>query len=379
MHRGPRAFFILYFVTAIFRSSLSSVPRSMRFAHPTLLWLTPVLVGVLWTALVVAARRRSAALAAFAGGRGRAWARPNASVPRGRWDLLLTLAAFAFLLLTLARPLVFRRNEANELQGVPYLIALDASRSMLATDVRPTRWAAATNALDKFLADTRADRIGLITFSGAAYLTAPLTFDTTALRTTLRYLDPNAIEDAGSSLAAALERAGRYFTSNQVPQRIVLVVSDGEDLVGNPVDTARRLNRQLKLQVSTVGVGTAAGARVPVNRYYGGVAKNSFGQEVTSRLNEGNLQRLATATGGRYFRLGDQGEGLEKFRAEVLAPLAETAAREDMKNYGELFQVPLALALACLLGKVLLAADRFAVARRLPSIGGADRWTKKDA
>ena len=77
--------------------------------------------------------------------------------------------------------------------------------------------------------------------------------------------------------------------------------------------------------------------------------------------------------------MGDQGEGLEKFRAEVLAPLAETAAREDMKNYGELFQVPLALALACLLGKVLLAADRFAVARRLPSIGGADRWTKKDA
>ncbi len=340
----------------------------MRFAHPILLYLTPLFVGALWLGLALARRRQARLVATFAGGTGRAWAKPNFSTSRRRLDLLLTLLGLIMLGLTLARPLVYRRTEANELEGVPYLVALDASRSMMATDVRPSRWAVATNALDRFLENTKADRIGLISFSGVAYLNAPLTFDTTALRTTLRYLDPNVLEDPGSSLASALERASRYFVSNQVAPRLVIIVSDGEDLVGNPVDVARRIHRQQQVRICTVGVGTPGGARVPVNRYYGGVAKNTFGQEVTSRLNESNLQRLAAAAGGSYYRLDEAGEALEKLRSEILTPMAEAAAHEDLKNYAELYQAPLALALLCLLAKVLLGADRFATTRKLPAI-----------
>lgn len=343
----------------------------MRFAHPLFVYLAPVLAGALWLALAWARRRRTRLVAAFAGGVDRAWARPNFSPARQRLGAALAALALFFLLLTLARPLVFRKDEASELQGVPYLVALDASRSMLASDVRPSRWGVATNALDRFFENTKADRIGLITFSGVAYLNAPLTFDTTALRTTLRYLDPNVLEDPGSSLASSLERAGRYFTTNKVSPKLLIVISDGEDLVGNPIEVARRLYRQQKLQVCTVGVGTASGARVPVNRYYGGVAKNSFGQEVTSRLNESNLQRLAATTGGRYYRLDEKGDALEKLRAEVLRPLAETAAREDLKNYGELFQLPLALALASLLGALAAGAERFAQPRKPTAIATA--------
>lgn len=328
----------------------------MKFGHPLVAWLLPLvlafLAGVLWWAR----RRRENLTGRFAGTGIRSWARTNAS-PRARIaDLLLTLAAFAFLGLALARPMWFRPDDRNELQGVPYLIALDASRSMLATDVRPSRWTATTNALDRFLSGARADRIGLLTFSGVAYLNAPLTFDTLALRTMLRYLDPNVLEDPGSSLTSALERAGRYFDTNQVSPRLVLLISDGEDLTGNPIETARRLSRQYQLKVCTVGVGTVSGSKVPMMR--GGSAKNSFGQEVISRLNESNLQRLATITGGRYFRLGDRGQGLDEFRESILVPTTEAAARQDLKNYRELYQVPLALALLCLVGKIALAADR---------------------
>ena len=340
----------------------------MRFAHPLLVYLAPVLAGLLWLALALARRRRAKLVAAFAGGPERAWAKPNFSPSRQRLGLGLSALTLLFLVLTIARPLIFRKDQASELQGVPYLVALDASRSMLATDVRPSRWSVATNALDRFLDNTKADRIGLISFSGVAYLNAPLTFDTTALRTTLRYLDPNVLEDPGSSLASSLERASRYFATNKVSPRLVIVISDGEDLVGNPIEVARRLFRQQKLKVCTVGVGTASGARVPVNRYYGGVAKNSFGQEVTSRLNESNLQRLAATTGGRYYRLDEKGDALEKLRAEVLAPMAEAAAREDLKNYGELYQVPLAAAFACLLGVLAVGAERFARPRKLTAI-----------
>ncbi len=331
----------------------------MKFSHPYLLYALPLLVGGLWLLLVWADRRRARWLAKFAGDGTRAWARPQIHGAARRWDRGLSLAALACLLVTLARPLYFQRDSQSELQGVPYLFALDASRSMLAMDVKPSRWSAATNALDRFLDSTKADRIGLITFSQVAFLNAPLTFDTLALRTTVHYLDPEQFIDlTGSSLSSALERAGRYFTSNQMPQRLLILLSDGEDFSGAPVELARRLKRQLGLVVCTIGVGTLSGATVPLHQYGGGTAKNSFGQQVVSRLNESNLQRLAATTGGRYYRLGERGEGLEQLRREVLTPMAETAAREDMKNYREFFQLPLGLAVLCLLAKVVLASDR---------------------
>ncbi|MBX3732796.1 MAG: VWA domain-containing protein [Verrucomicrobiae bacterium] len=340
----------------------------MKFAHPLFLYLLPVSLGLLAWALVWARRRRERLRTVFTGGGERPWARPNGPSGARTADVALTLAAFAFLMLALARPLWFQPDQKNELRGVPYLIALDASRSMLATDVRPSRWAATTNALDRFLLETRADQVGLLTFSGVAYLNAPLTFDTLALRTMLRYLDPNVLEDPGSSLASALERAGRYFETNQVHPRLVLLISDGEDLAGNPVEAARQFSRQFRMKVCTVGVGTAAGAKVPLLR--GGAARNSFGQEVVSRLNESNLQRLAAATGGRYFRLGDRGQGLQEFRDTVLIPTTESVARQDLKNYREGYAVPLTLAIACLVGKIVLAAGRRTRPRTLPGIHG---------
>ena len=320
----------------------------MRFGVPVFFGAAVASIPFMAFALWYAARARARRLAVFAGGNDRPWTNVVGRRTGERIQVVTAIVIPAMLLLALARPMRYRRDTASELQGVPYLIALDASRSMLASDVRPSRWAAATNALDQFLERTRADRIGLITFSGVAYLNAPLTFDTTALRTTLRYIDPNVLEDPGSSLAAALDRAGRYFISNRVSPRLVIVVSDGEDLAGNPVEMARRLARAQKMMVCAIGVGTPGGARVPLNRYYGGVAKNTFGQEVTSRLNESNLQRLAAVTGGKYYRLDEGGTALERLRSEVLAPMAEAAAHDDMKNYAEWYALPLGLAAVCL-------------------------------
>jgi Mg-chelatase subunit ChlD len=157
----------------------------MKFAHTWLLIATPFLTVLLWLLLRWGDRRRTRLREQFAGGGVKTWAKPAANTAVQRLNLTLILGAFALLLLTLARPLYFERDEQSELQGVPYLIALDSSRSMLTMDVKPSRWNVATNAIDRFLADTKADRIGLLTFSQVAFLNAPLTFDTLALRTAL--------------------------------------------------------------------------------------------------------------------------------------------------------------------------------------------------
>lgn len=337
----------------------------MRFAQPIVLTAIPVLLVVLAVGLALAARRRRKLLEAFTGDPSRYWSSPGISRARRATGHVLLLAGISFLVVALARPMYFDASDAHELEGIPYLVAIDASRSMLATDVKPTRYAAVTNALDMWLGGTHADRAGIITFAGAAYLNAPLTFDSTALQTILRYITPEDIIEGGSSISTAIERSTKYFISNNISPRILIVISDGEELDGNAIEATRKARRQSGLMVSTIGVGTFAGGKVPGKRKsweQPRLQKNTFGQEVVSRLDEGNLKRIANAGAGRYFPLGQNGEGLQQLRDFVLRPLAEQAARDNLKNYKEAFQVPLILGLLCLALKLLLEAQ--SVSRR---------------
>ncbi len=331
----------------------------MRFAYPWLLLLVPPVLAGLVLAFRWGEKRRRELLNQFTGDPSRYWSSPGASKTRRALGVILTLGAVGFLMAALARPLVFSKINEDELQGVPYIFALDASRSMLATDVRPNRYGAASNALDHWLEDVRADRVGLVTFAGDAYLNAPLTFDTLALRTVLRFLEPEEIFEGGSALAKAIERTGAYFASNNVSQRLLVIISDGEELEGNAIEAAQRSHRQQNMIVCTLGVGTSRGAKVPANRRGGawGNAKNTFGQEVTTRLDEGNLKRIANAGGGRYYPLGVDGEGLRLLKQDVLRPLREAAAKDNLRNYKEIYQIPLVLGLICLLARLLVRPE----------------------
>jgi Ca-activated chloride channel homolog len=341
----------------------------MKFAHPWLLWLIPPALAGIGLLLRWADRRRRRLLDRFTGDPGRYWSATGSSETRRRLGLVLALGSLAFLLAALARPLLYSKEHQNELQGIPYLFALDASRSMLAGDVRPNRYGVASNALDRWLAEVRADRVGLITFAGEAYLNAPLTFDTEALRTVLRFLEPEDIFEGGSALAKSIERTAAYFVSNNVPRRLLIIISDGEELEGNAIETARRCRREHDMVTCTLGVGTSSGAKVPANRKGGawGNARNSFGQEVTTRLDEANLKRIANAGGGRYFPLGPNGEGLDHLREQVLRPMAEAAAKDNLQNYLEMYQIPLALSLFCILAHLWLRPDSF---QRRPAANG---------
>jgi Ca-activated chloride channel family protein len=273
--------------------------------------------------------------------------------------LVLLLATVGFLLVTLARPMRYAKANEEELQGIPYIVALDASRSMLATDVKPSRYGAASNALDRWIQESSVDRIGLITFAGDAYLNAPITFDIEALRTVLRFIEPDEVYEGGSSLAKSIERVGQYFVSNNVPQRVLIIMSDGEELEGSAIEEARKWHNEAKMVISTVGIGTSTGAKVPANRKGGawGNAKNTFGQEVTSRLDEGNLKRIANAGGGKYYALGANGEGLDQLRREVLRAVAEAAAKDNLNNYRDMCQIPLVLSLLVMLVRLGLRPE----------------------
>ena len=339
----------------------------MRFTYPWLLLATPLLTGLLALALVLAERRRTRLRAQFTGPGTRPWAEPGFIRGRKTWELVLTLLAFALLLITLSGPRLYRPAEKSEMQGLPYLIALDASRSMEVTDVRPNRWAIMTNAVDSFLQKQVGDRVGIISFAGRAYLNAPLTFDTVALRTTLRYLSPDAfMDEQGSDFADVVDRAGRYFESNNISTRVLIIISDGEQFEGELMPNVYKWAHK-GLKLVTVGIGTTTGGRVPLPQSLGGgEARNSSGQVVISRLNEINLKRMANASKGRYYRM-EAGNGvMSRIRTEFLQPMAEQVARENMQNYSPWYPLPLSLALLAMVARLLLAANRTRAAIRGP-------------
>ena len=322
-----------------------------HFAEPRWLWLAvaaPVLVVLLHRYAAWARRRQMAGFAAPEVLQD--LLRSHSPSRRAGKNALLVLAV-AGMGLALARPQWGETSEVTSALGEDILFLMDCSRSMLATDVKPSRYGAASNALDRWMQESRVDRIGITTFAGEAYLNAPITFDIEALRTVLRFIEPDEIYEGGSSLAHAIERVGQYFVSNNVPQRAMIIISDGEEVEGNALEEARKWHREANMTVSTVGVGTSVGAKVPVNRKTGawGNAKNTFGQEVVSRIDEGNLKRIALAGGGKYFNLGPNGEGLDELRREVLRPLAEAAAKDNLNNYRDLCQIPLVLSLLAIL------------------------------
>ena len=107
-----------------------------------------------------------------------------------------------------------------------------------------------------------------------------------------------------------------------------------------------------------VGVGSASGARVPVKK--GGVAfaKNEFGHEVVSRMNERVLRQVAASGRGVFELLGKDGEGLDAIRTKGLDPLAKSKKTKPSKDPREFFQWPLAFAVALLFAEMLVSERR---------------------
>jgi Ca-activated chloride channel family protein len=197
------------------------------------------------------------------------------------------------------------------------VFVLDVSKSMLVSDMRPTRLARAKASIANFIKHKGSGNVGLVAFAGQAFLQCPLTRDYDSFFRTLDETDTNSIQVPGTDIGRALEEATFAFAANR-NRKLVIILTDGEDLEEGGIESAKQLARK-GLIVHTVGVGTASGGHINVISATGSVdtLKDEKGQEVTSRLDEKTLGAIASATGGRYVRLGQSGEGMESLRLAI--------------------------------------------------------------
>jgi Ca-activated chloride channel family protein len=291
--------------------------RHPHFAEPGWLWLAVLAPWGLVLLQRYAAWARQRQLGLFAAPELLPELLRSHSPGRRILKQVLLVLAVAGMGIALARPQWGETTEVSTTLGEDILFMVDCSRSMLATDVAPNRLTRAKYAILDFVQKHGRGRIGLIAFSGQAFLQCPLTFDYDAFREALLSLDDKTIPVPGTDIGRALDEGFRAMEKNE-RRKIMILVTDGEDLEKSGVTTAKALAEK-GVVVYTIGVGTAAGSQIQIVNEQGkqDLLRDREGNVVQSHLDDATLTAIAEATHGTYQPLGALGEGFNRVRQLV--------------------------------------------------------------
>jgi Ca-activated chloride channel family protein len=328
----------------------------MSFVYPwsllLLILIAPVIVFFIWRSHV---RRRMLQklgndnlLRALA---------PGFSQQRCLWQAALSTITLAALVIALARPLWGVDLDIIEIRGTAVIVVLDVSRSMNASDTKPSRLERAKIDISDLFQALTGHQVGLVLFAGSAYLQFPLTTDTETALSFLKAANSNAITRQGTAIETALRLAATSFDERSSAHRVIVLASDGEYHDGNPLAAAAEAAQQ-GIQIHAIGYGDTSGEPIPVLDGTGriiGYQEDTSGQLILSALNESALQGVAARGGGFYQRTG---QGIEQI-ADAINRLETQTLESRTQNRGiERAGFFIGLGLAALALRTLLSETR---------------------
>lgn len=347
-----------------------------------MLWLLLMLPPALWLFFWWALRARQKLLTQFIEARLLATLTAGISPARRKLRFTFVILAVVFLIITLAR--LQRGFDLVEVEqrGLDIVVAVDTSKSMLATDIAPSRLERAKLAVLELMQRAGTDRMGLVAFAGDAFLECPLTIDNPAFAQSVQALDVNTIPQGGTALAAAINTALAAFKENSA-HKVLVLFTDGEDNDDNSGALAAAQNAaKAGLKIFTIGIGSTNGTLVQVADGNGGsdFVRDPAGNVVKSHLNEALLQQIATATDGFYLPLRGANT-MDTLYERGLAPLPKSEGKgKSLKRYHEQFQWPLTAAILLLLAEMFLPErkrEKKVVSNDLPHPGPLPKEREK--
>jgi len=307
----------------------------MRFGLPHVLWALfalPFVAGLLWwsryRATAVARRFAEAGL----------WERitPTHSAARSALKPALLLLSLALVILAAARPQWGYEDRVLSSRGLDLVVAVDTSLSMLAQDYKPNRLARARDLLRNVIWQVRGDRVGVIAFAGSAVVKCPLTLDYRMALTALDLIDENAVETRGTAIGTAIRTALKAFEAGSGGERVLILLTDGEDQGSDPGGAADEAARA-GVRIYTVGIGTTQGMPIPMPD--GQYKADRTGKVVNSRLDFDTLAEIARKTGGKAVKANPSGRAELNVIFEDLEQLELTQQQERVfRVYHERFQ-----------------------------------------
>lgn len=248
------------------------------------------------------------------------------SVRRANWPFWLISLGMLLVVLALAGPVWKRQPQPLFRQQSALVILFDLSRSMEVADLRPNRFLRAQLKIADLLRERKEGQTALIVFAADAFTVTPLTEDHHTIEALLQSLDPGLMPVQGSNPARAIQRGEKLLQQAGLKQGRLLLVTD-EDRPENYFDAARQLKKK-GFELSVLGVGTPAGAPIPLPG--GGFFKDRQGNLVLPKLNSAGLRQLAIAGGGNYQQLSVDDTDLNSLLAGLeghhLDQSGETAA-----------------------------------------------------
>ncbi len=287
---------------------------------------------------------------------------PEVSIARKNWKFALLMGAMTTLFIALANPQLGSKIEKVQRKGIDMIIAVDISNSMLAEDIKPNRLSRAKRAISKLVDKLQGDRIGLIVFAGEAYTQLPITTDYSAAKMFLSSVSTDYISTQGTSIANAIELGRATFKemSEDVQagkrNRAIVIITDGEDQEEGALEQAKEAAKE-GIIIYTIGMGTEKGGPIPLYRggRMTGYKKDREGHTVITRLNQIELQKIASAGNGLFVRANNSKVGLNKILDEISRLDKTEIESQTFKDYESHFQIFAFLAILFLIIDLLLS------------------------
>lgn len=337
-----------------------------RFSNPEyfyFLLVIPVLIGFYWYSV----KQQKKQIKLFGNFDTVMSLIPGHSFRRASAKMVLVLVAILLLLVGLAGPQFGAKLTEVKRKGIELIIALDVSNSMLAQDIQPNRIERAKQSISQLVDKLSNDRIGLIVFSGDAYIQLPITNDYASAKMFLSSINPGIVPKQGTAIGSAIELALNSFSPESKSSKVIVVISDGENHEDDPVEAAK-LAAEQGVIVHTIGIGSPDGAPIPFGPN-NSFLKDEKGEVVVTRLDEETLSKIAVVGNGKYVRATNSQIGLIPL-FENINKMQRTEFKDKVySEYNEQYQYALALALLILIIEFMVLERKNKWAQRINLFG----------
>ena len=297
----------------------------MNFARPLMFLGLPLIVLPLILFLWWAWRERQRLITQFISARLVALLKVGVSPVRQKLRLALIVLSVSFMILALTRPQWGSSAEEVRQRGLDIIVAIDASKSMLAEDVQPNRLTRAKLEAINLMQKARTDRLGLVAFASSAFLMCPLTLDETAFAQSVNALDTRTFSQGGTAIGEAIDEARKTFKTESDNHKVLIIFTDGEDHDSQAVESAKAAAKE-GIIIDTIGIGSVDGEQIRYKDDHGRLVNlmDEDGKPVVSKLDEEFLKKLSSLTpGGTYLPLRGA-KTVEQLYDAVIAPLPKS-------------------------------------------------------
>ena len=228
---------------------------------------------------------------------------PNQSVFKSVLKIIVLSLAFASLAIALVNPKIGTKLETVKREGVDIVFAIDVSKSMLAEDIKPNRLEKSKQLVSQIINNLDSDRVGIIAYAGKAFPQLPITTDYSAAKLFLQNMNTDMLSSQGTAINEAILLAKTYYDDDEQTNRVLVIISDGEDHSEAAVQVAEQASQE-GIKIFTIGVGEAKGGPIPLKRngIVTGYKKDSQGETVITRLDETTLKNIAAQANGQYIQ-----------------------------------------------------------------------------